>query len=74
MAILTIGVLKKLIENMPDEYTVEYDKEETIAPIEDKMEIDVSGKRVILNSYFSMFLFPFCNTNWIYFYYDLSKY
>ena len=24
--------------------------------------------------YFSMFLFPFCNTNWVYFYYDLSKY
>ena len=47
MAILTIGVLKKLIENMPDDYTVEYDNEETIAPIEDKIEIDVSGKRVI---------------------------
>ena len=47
MAILTIGVLKKLIENMPDDYTVEYDNEVRIAPIEDKIEIDVSGKRVI---------------------------
>ncbi len=47
MAILTIEVLKKLIENVPDEYTVEYDKEVTIAPIEDKVEIDVSGKKLI---------------------------
>lgn len=47
MAILTIEVLKKLIENIPDDYTVEYDKETTIAPITDKVEIDVSGKRLI---------------------------
>lgn len=47
MAILTIEVLKKLIENLPDEYTVEYYKEVTIAPIEDKVEIDVSDKKLI---------------------------
>ena len=47
MAILTIGVLKKLIESMPEDYTVEYDKEVTIAPITDRIEIDVSGKRII---------------------------
>lgn len=47
MAILTIEVLKKLIENIPDDYNVEYDKETTIAPITDKVEIDVSGKRLI---------------------------
>lgn len=35
MAILTIEVLKNLIENMPNEYTVEYDKEVTIVPIRD---------------------------------------
>ena len=33
---------------MPECYTVEYDKESTIAPIEDKIEIDVSNKRIIL--------------------------
>ena len=48
MAILTIDVLKKLIENMPDDYTVEYDKEMTIAPITDSVTIDVSGERIIL--------------------------
>ncbi len=47
MAILTIEVLKKLIENILDDYNVEYDKETTIAPITDKVEIDVSGKRLI---------------------------
>lgn len=33
MTILTIDVLKKLIENMTDDYTVEYDKEVTITPL-----------------------------------------
>lgn len=47
MTILTIETLKKLIENMPDDYTVEYNKEVTIAPIDDTVEIDVSGKRLI---------------------------
>ena len=47
MAILTIEVLKKIIENIPEDYTVEYDKEVTIAPIDDRVEVDVSGKRLI---------------------------
>lgn len=47
MAILTIEVLKNLIESIPDDYTVEYDKEVTIAPITDRIGIDVSGKRLI---------------------------
>ena len=55
MAILTIEVLKKLIENILDDYTVEYDGEVTIVPIEDKVEIDVSNKRIILKwFYFKM--------------------
>lgn len=33
MAILTIRVLKKLIENVPSDYTVEYNKKVTIAPL-----------------------------------------
>ena len=47
MAILTIEVLKNLIENILDDYTVEYNKEVTIVPITDRIEIDVSGKRLI---------------------------
>ena len=47
MAVLTIEVLKKVIENLPNDYTVEYNKEVTIAPIDDTVEIDISGKRLI---------------------------
>ena len=48
MAILNIEVLKKLLENLPEDYTVEYDNDTTIAPLSDKIEIDISGKRLIL--------------------------
>ena len=47
MAILTIDVLKKVIENLPSDYAVEYDNGTTISPIEDKIELDVSNKRII---------------------------
>ena len=47
MAVLTIEVLRKVIDNLPTEYTVEYDNGTTISPIEDKIELDVSNKRVI---------------------------
>lgn len=50
MAILTVEILKKIIENTPEDYTVEYNKDVTIAPIEDKVEIDVTGKRLIFNN------------------------
>lgn len=33
MAILTIENLKKLVENVPNDFTVEYDKEVTITPL-----------------------------------------
>lgn len=47
MAILTIEVLKKLIENIPDDFTVEYDKGETTTPIDDRVEIDIGCKQLI---------------------------
>lgn len=47
MAILTIENLKKLIENIPDEFTVEYQSNRTNIPIGDKVEIDISGKKLI---------------------------
>ena len=47
MAILTIELLKKVIENLPNDYTVEYDKGNTISPVDDRVEIDISGKRII---------------------------
>ena len=48
MAILTIKILKKIIENIPEGYTFEYDDEKTISPIEDKVEIDINGEKLIL--------------------------
>ena len=47
MAILTIEVLQKLIENIPEEFTVEYYMEESIVPIDVRVKIDISGKRLI---------------------------
>ncbi|MBR2558743.1 MAG: hypothetical protein IKE95_10335 [Methanobrevibacter sp.] len=47
MAILTIDVLKKIIENIPEDFTVEYDNQTSTIPIDDKFEIDVTGKRII---------------------------
>ena len=48
MAILTTGVLRELIENLPNDYEVMYDNKKTISPIEDKIEIDVSNRKIIL--------------------------
>lgn len=42
-----MGVLKKLIENIPEEYNIEYDNKTTIAPVIDRVEIDVGDKRII---------------------------
>lgn len=47
MAILKNEILKQLIENVPDEFTIEFDNGTTIVPITDKVEIDISNKRVI---------------------------
>lgn len=49
MAILKIEVLKKIIENIPDDYDVEFYNGTTV-PISDKVEIDVSGKRILFKS------------------------
>lgn len=48
MVILTVGILKNLMENMPNDFTVEYDNKKTISPINDKVEIDITGEKLIL--------------------------
>lgn len=47
MAVLTIEALKKLIENVPNDYTVECSKGVATAKVK-TIEIDISGKRLIL--------------------------
>ena len=48
MTILTIGMLKRIIENVPNDFDVEYSDGEKESPISDKLEIDIGGKRLIL--------------------------
>ena len=48
MAILSVGVLKQIIENLPEHYMVEYDNGTTTTPVSDKVELDISGEKLIL--------------------------
>lgn len=48
MTSLTIGILKKIIENIPEDYTVEHDNKQTISPIISNVEIDIHNKKIIL--------------------------
>ena len=50
MAILNVEVLKKKIENVPEEYDIEYYNGTTNVPISDKVEIDVRGKKILFKS------------------------
>ena len=50
MAILKIEVLKKIIENIPDNYDVEFHNGNTNVPLSDTVEIDVSGERILFKS------------------------
>lgn len=50
MAILKIQVLKKIIENIPDDYDVEFYNGTTNVPLSDTVEIDVSGEKIMFKS------------------------
>ncbi len=50
MTILNIEVLKKIIENVPEDFDVEFYNGTTNVPLSDKVEIDVSGKRILFKS------------------------
>ena len=50
MTALTVEVLKKIIENIPSDFNIEYSDDTTTAAITDQIIIDVSGKRVIFQS------------------------
>ncbi|MBQ3407998.1 MAG: hypothetical protein IJH12_02185 [Clostridia bacterium] len=51
MTTITIEVLKKIIENLPDDYNVEFDNGKNKLQIADKVEIDVGLKKLILKKY-----------------------
>ena len=47
MAILKLEQLKKLIENLPDDYEIYYKNETTIHPVSSIVEIDTENKQLI---------------------------
>lgn len=51
MTAITIEVLKKIIEHIPEDYTVEFDNGKNKYSIDDKVEIDVSLEKLILKKY-----------------------
>ena len=51
MAILEISVLKEIIEKVPEDYTVEFTSGKNVFKFSDKVEIDVSGKKITFKKY-----------------------
>ena len=51
MTELTIEVLKKIIEHIPDDYEVEFDNGKNKYSIDNKVEIDVGLEKLILKKY-----------------------
>lgn len=51
MSELTIEVLKKIIEHIPPNYTVEFSNGNDTVKISDKVEIDVGSEKLILKKY-----------------------
>ena len=51
MSELTIEVLKKIIEHMPENYTVEFSNGDDTVKISDKLEIDVGSEKIILKKF-----------------------
>ena len=54
MDVLDIATLKKIIEKVPEDFEVEFDDRDTTHKISDKVEIDVSDKKLILKIYWFM--------------------
>ena len=51
MTAITIEVLKKIIEHIPNDYEVQFDNGKNKCSIDDKVEIDVSLEKLILKKY-----------------------
>ena len=51
MDILDIATLKEIIEKVPEDFDIEFNDRNITHQISDKVEIDVSGKKLILKKY-----------------------
>jgi len=48
--ICTVEVLRQILEKVPDDFEVAFIDEDILRTVSDKVEIDVSGKMIILKS------------------------
>lgn len=48
MACMDIKMLKRIIENIPEDFTVEYNNGETFSLISDRIEVDITNEKLIL--------------------------
>ena len=49
--ILNIDVLKRIIEKIPEDFTVQIDTGKNVQQLSDKIQIDISCKKLIFNKY-----------------------
>ena len=48
---MRISTKPKIIENVPEDFEVEFDDGTNTIPISDKIQVDVSGKKLIFRKY-----------------------
>ena len=46
--ILDVATMKSILDSLPEDFEIEFKDENTTYPLSDKIEIDVSGKKIIL--------------------------
>ena len=51
MTVLDIATLKQIIENVPEDYEIEFSSGKNVFKIDDKFEINVSAKKIIFKKY-----------------------
>lgn len=47
---ISVDVLREILDKVPGDFEVEYMKDDISHPISDRVEVDVSGKKIILKS------------------------
>lgn len=48
--ILDVATMKSILDKLPGDYEIEFQDDHTVHPISNKIEIDISGKTIILKS------------------------
>ena len=51
MAVLEIKVLKEIIENVPEDYEINFTNGKNVYKLSDKLEISVSEKKITFQKY-----------------------